>query len=110
MTFGKAAHYVAYATDIPGSRVDPDDDFWPCAYEVLDEPELLRELHAVGNARSTDLHDGQAKADWINFQPCSQARSQDRAVIREINVHGKKWIVAGVFDGWCEHILFCDIS
>jgi pyruvate dehydrogenase phosphatase len=99
MTFGKATRHLAYANDLPGSRVDPDDDIWPCAYELLDEQELLRELHAVGRAETASMHAGQVKADTINFQPCVRTRSQDRAVVRELDVGGRRWIMMGVFDG-----------
>lgn len=39
------------------------------------------------------------RADSVNFQPSPTTRTQDRYVVKQINVHGELWTLTGVFDG-----------
>lgn len=67
---------------------------------ALSEAELTRELHALGNARTVTLNAQRSwRADSVSFQPSPDARSQDRHVIKQLNVHGQTWTVCAVFDG-----------
>jgi len=91
---------LAYLHDIPGSRCGPEDGPWPRSYQVLEDEDVWRELSLLAKPHSVRL-DGprRLKADSINFQPCPRTRTQDRYVVRQLNVHGRLWTLTGVFDG-----------
>ena len=40
-------------------------------------------------------------ADVVSFQPCQSYTSQDRHVVKELDIRGQKWTFTGVFDGAC---------
>jgi pyruvate dehydrogenase phosphatase len=89
---------LAYHTEIPGSRCDLDDGPWPRQFQLLSEPEVSKELKFLAKPHSFTVG-GHYRVHGINFQPCSKYRTQDRYVIKELDVHGKKWGFTGVFDG-----------
>jgi hypothetical protein len=67
---------------------------------VLSETELVRELHALGNAQTTLLDPLRGwRADTVSFQPRLDARSQDRLVVKQLDIHGQPWTLTAVFDG-----------
>lgn len=100
MTVVRESVQLAHAAEMPGTRCDPEDDVWPCPYTVLAEPELTRELCAVANAETVVLDPKCGrKADCITFQPCAYMRTQDRYVVKALDVHGQQWTLAAVFDG-----------
>ena len=94
----RAAYGLAYPADIPGSRCGPEDGPWPRSYQILNGPDLWRELVLLAKPQSFTL-DASHRADSVNFQPCPRARTQDRYVVRQLNVRGRCWTLAGVFDG-----------
>jgi pyruvate dehydrogenase phosphatase len=95
-----AQRRLAHAHDLPGTRADPDAGGWPAPYTALDEPTLGAALAATAHATSAVLDAPCGlRSDTVNFQPCAQARSQDRAVTRTIDVRGRRWVLAAVFDG-----------
>ncbi|KAJ8507038.1 hypothetical protein ONZ45_g10553 [Pleurotus djamor] len=98
MLVERASYAYAFADDIPGSRCDAEDGPWPKAYQVLDEPELWKELSSLAKPQ-TLYFEGGFRADSLNFQPCPRTRTQDRYVAKELEIHGKKWAFTGVFDG-----------
>ncbi|KAL0947668.1 hypothetical protein HGRIS_013756 [Hohenbuehelia grisea] len=100
MLVTRASYDWAFADDIPGSRCDPEDGPWPRAYRVLDDASLWRELSALAKPQSKLFDPARGfKADSLNFQPCPRTRTQDRYVVRQLNVHGRTWTFTGVFDG-----------
>ncbi|KAJ3556168.1 hypothetical protein NM688_g2169 [Phlebia brevispora] len=68
-------------------------------YRVLKEPELTQELTRLSGARSV------GRADTVSFQPCTafDAESQDRAVVEEWLIEGRKWLFTAVLDGHLNH-------
>ena len=88
----------AYFHDIPGSRCGPEDGPWPRSYQVLDDTEIWKELTLLAKPQSVALGTHR-KVDCINFQPCPRSRTQDRYVVRQLNIHGRLWTLTGVFDG-----------
>lgn len=87
----------AYADDIPGSRCGPEDGPWPRPYQVLNEDEVYKELQALAKPQSTEL--AGRRADSLNFQPSLSTRTQDRYVIKALDIGGNQWSLTGVFDG-----------
>ncbi|KAF7793792.1 hypothetical protein EIP86_004913 [Pleurotus ostreatoroseus] len=68
-------------------------------YRVMHEPELTQELSRLSGARSV------GRADVVSFQPCTafEAESQDRPIVEEWFVAGKKWLFTAVLDGHLNH-------
>ena len=64
-------------------------------YRMLEEPQLTQELARVSGATS------KGRADVVSFQPCPSfdARSQDRAIVEEWNISGRRWTFTVVLDG-----------
>lgn len=95
-----ASRHLAYDSDIPGTRCGPEDGPWPRAYQVLDEPDLWREMAAFAKPQSVLLDPIRGyRADAINFQPSLNTRTQDRYVVTQLDIHGRIWTLTGVFDG-----------
>ena len=93
---------VAYDTDIPGTRCGPEDGPWPRRYEVLEELDMWREMAAFAKPQSVMLDPSRGqRVDAINFQPCLRARTQDRYIVTQLDIHGRIWTLTGVFDGEC---------
>jgi len=78
----------------------PDDSPLRCAFVPLSEADLAQRLKALAKPERTifDATRGHL-ADAVAFQPCTRYNSQDRFVVRQLDVHGKKWTFTGVFDG-----------
>jgi pyruvate dehydrogenase phosphatase len=78
----------------------PDDSPLRCAFVPLSETDLVQRLTALAKPERTvfDATRGHL-ADAVAFQPCMRYNSQDRFVVRQLDVHGKKWTFTGVFDG-----------
>jgi hypothetical protein len=93
-----AAYDWAFLEDIPGSRCGPEDGPWPRSFQPLNDNEVWQELVLLAKPQTVPL-DAIRRADCINFQPCPRARTQDRYVVRQLNVHGHVWTLTGVFDG-----------
>lgn len=92
--------YLAYSSDIPGTRCGPEDGPWPRAYTVLNEPELWRELSALAKPQTVILDRKRGwRADAVNFQPSPTTRTQDRYVVQQLDIFGRTWTLTGVFDG-----------
>ncbi|KAJ7118955.1 phosphatase 2C-like domain-containing protein [Mycena epipterygia] len=90
----------AYLEDIPGSRCTPEDGPWPRAYYLLDEAEIWDEFQRLADPSSVLFSPEKGwRADGVNFQPSLAAITQDRYVLRQLNVHGRLWSLTGVFDG-----------
>ncbi|KAJ7491082.1 phosphatase 2C-like domain-containing protein [Mycena latifolia] len=90
----------AYPEDIPGSRCTPEDGPWPRAYYLLDEAEIWDEFQRLADPSSVLFSAEKGwRADGVNFQPSPTAITQDRYVLRQLNVHGQLWTLTGVFDG-----------
>ncbi|KAJ7778741.1 phosphatase 2C-like domain-containing protein [Mycena maculata] len=90
----------AYPEDIPGSRCSPEDGPWPRAYYLLDEEEIWEEFQRLADPSSIMFSPEKGwRADAVNFQPLPTAITQDRYVLRQLNVHGRLWTLTGVFDG-----------
>ncbi|KAI9433847.1 protein serine/threonine phosphatase 2C [Lactarius indigo] len=68
----------------------PDDSPLRCAFEPLSEKDLTQRLTTSRKARTHHV---------VAFQPCLRYSSQDRFVVRQLDVHGQKWTFTGVFDG-----------
>jgi len=94
-------HNLAYLHDIPGTRVGPEDGPWPRSYQVLDDSEIWKELSALARPQSWSFRtSGEVKrVDSLNFQPCPRTRTQDRYVVKQLDIHGKMWTLTAVFDG-----------
>lgn len=100
----RASYNWAYSEDIPGSRCGPDDGPWPRAYKVLSEPDIWRELRVQARPQTIQFDAKHGwRADSINFQPSPSTRTQDRYVLKQLQIHGRLWSLTGVFDG----IQFC---
>lgn len=98
----------AYSEDIPGSRCGPEDGPWPRRYQVLSEKDVWRELKELAKPQSLIFNqEKNYRADSINFQPSSNTRTQDRYVVTEINIRGRKWNLTGVFDGTSKYTILC---
>lgn len=92
----------AYSEDIPGSRCGPEDGPWPRSYQVLEEEDIWRELRMLAKPQSVMLDVARGyKADSINFQPSPSTRTQDRYVVKQLDIRGRTWTLTGVFDGEC---------
>lgn len=104
MLVERTSYAWAFADDIPGSRCDAEDGPWPRAYQILENDQVWRELSMLAKPQ-TSYFDGGFRADSLNFQPCHRTRTQDRYVSRELDIHGKKWVFTGVFDGECLSVL-----
>ncbi|KAH9009116.1 protein serine/threonine phosphatase 2C [Lactarius deliciosus] len=68
----------------------PDDSPLRCAFEPLSEKDLAQRLTPSQSQNAPYA---------IAFQPCLRYSSQDRFVVRQLDVHGQKWTFTGVFDG-----------
>jgi hypothetical protein len=107
MAVKRASHNWAYSEDIPGSRCGPEDGPWPRAYQVLEENELWRDLRVLARPHSLKLEsEPKLKVDSINFQPSPTTKTQDRYVVTQLHVHGRRWTFTGVFDGELAVALF----
>ncbi|KAF7298441.1 Mitochondrial type 2c protein [Mycena kentingensis (nom. inval.)] len=92
---------VHWATldDLPGTRLTPEDG-WPRAYYLLDDEEIWDEFQRVADPGTLTFSTEKGwRADGVNFQPGYAALTQDRYVLRELNIHGRRWGLTGVFDG-----------
>ncbi|KAJ7891301.1 phosphatase 2C-like domain-containing protein [Mycena olivaceomarginata] len=78
----------AYPEDIPGSRCTAEDD------EIWDEFQRLADPSSLLFSAEKGW-----RADGVNFQPSPIASTQDRYILRQLNVHGRLWALTGVFDG-----------
>lgn len=100
MIVQRASFNWAYSEDIPGSRCGPEDAPWPRPYQVLEEADIWRELRVLAKPQSVVLDASRGwRADSVNFQPSPTTRTQDRYVIKQLEIHGKMWSLTGVFDG-----------
>ncbi|KAH9034047.1 protein serine/threonine phosphatase 2C [Lactarius deliciosus] len=78
----------------------PDDSPLRCAFEPLSEKDLAQRLTTLAKPERTVFDAARGRlADAIAFQPCLRYSSQDRFVVRQLDVHGQKWTFTGVFDG-----------
>ncbi|EIN07936.1 protein serine/threonine phosphatase 2C [Punctularia strigosozonata HHB-11173 SS5] len=85
---------------MPGTRCDPEDDIWPCPFELLTERGIQERIEELANPQSQVLDAKRGwKADFLSFQPCFGSANQDRLVVKQLNVGGKQWTLTGVFDG-----------
>lgn len=106
MLVERASYNWAYSEDIPGSRCGPEDGPWPRSYQVLNEPELWRELRALAKPQSIVFNERRGwRADSINFQPSSNTKTQDRYIVTQLDILGQPWALTGVFDGKLTHAL-----
>jgi len=104
MILERASDNWAYSEDIPGSRCGPEDGPWPRSYQVLEEPEVWRELRILAKPNGLRLDaEGRYRADSINFQPSPTTKTQDRYVVTQLEVRGRLWTLTGVFDGESTH-------
>ncbi|KAH7911900.1 phosphatase 2C-like domain-containing protein [Hygrophoropsis aurantiaca] len=87
--------------EIPGSRCGPEDGPWPRPFQLLDRAEAWQALEATADLRSAIFGGAtrQWRADGLNFQPFSGTPTQDRYVIKQLNVQGRLWTLTAVFDG-----------
>lgn len=78
----------------------PDDSPLRCTFVPLSEADLVQRLKALAKPERTvfDATRGHL-VDAVAFQPCTRYNSQDRFVVHQLDVHGKKWVFTGVFDG-----------
>lgn len=78
----------------------PDDSPLRCAFVPLSEHDVVQRLTALAKPERTTFNAARGHlADAVAFQPCTRYKSQDRFVMRQIEVHGMKWTFTGVFDG-----------
>ncbi|KAJ3879927.1 phosphatase 2C-like domain-containing protein [Lentinula edodes] len=98
---GNPSSNWAYSEDIPGSRCGPDDGpGWPRSYAFLQEEEIWRELRFLAKPQSTHFDTAKGwRADSVNFQPSPTTKTQDRYVVKQLEINGKLWTLSGVFDG-----------
>ncbi|KAJ3836276.1 phosphatase 2C-like domain-containing protein [Lentinula raphanica] len=98
---GHPANSWAYSEDIPGSRCGPDDGpGWPRPYVVLEEDEIWRELRFLAKPQSTQFDASRGwRVDSVNFQPSPTTKTQDRYVVKQLEINGRQWLLSGVFDG-----------
>ncbi|ESK85253.1 mitochondrial type 2c protein phosphatase involved in regulation of pyruvate dehydrogenase activity [Moniliophthora roreri MCA 2997] len=90
----------AYSEDIPGSRCGPDDGPWPRPYQILEEEDIWRELRFLAKPQTFHFDTSRGwRADSINFQPSPSTRTQDRYVVKQLEINGRQWSLTGVFDG-----------
>ncbi|KAI0317398.1 protein serine/threonine phosphatase 2C [Amylostereum chailletii] len=78
----------------------PDDSPLKVSFEPLSEADVDARLVALARPSTTvfDASHGRG-ADAVSFQPCRTYKSQDRYVVKQLDVYGKKWTFTGVFDG-----------
>ncbi|TFY81596.1 hypothetical protein EWM64_g2413 [Hericium alpestre] len=70
------------------------------AFVSLSDFEVQSRLRASSRPESTVFDPAWGrKADSATFQPCEHYHSQDRYVVRQLDVYGEKWTFTGVFDG-----------
>jgi pyruvate dehydrogenase phosphatase len=92
----------AYPEDVPNSRCTPEDGPWPRAFCLLDDAEIWEEFQRLADPSTVVFSSEKGwQADAVNFQPSPAAITQDRYVLRQLNVHGRLWTLTGVFDGEC---------
>jgi len=91
----------AYPHEIPGTRCDPEDGPWPRPYRILQEDELWKEFARLAKPQSTTFDPTKPlwRADTVNFQPSPYTKTQDRYVVKQLDIHGHMWTFTGVFDG-----------
>nr|GAT54429.1 mitochondrial type 2c protein [Mycena chlorophos] len=97
---GDPLQWAEYEDLPPGTRLTPDDGPWPRAYYLLEDEEIWEEFERVAEP-STLLYSREKgwRADGVNFQPAPAACTQDRYVLRQLKIHGRRWSLTGVFDG-----------
>ena len=91
----------ALATEVQVELAErPDDSPLRCTFESLSEHDVAQRLETLAKPERTIFDAARGHlADAVAFQPCTQYKSQDRFVVRQIDVHGAKWTFTGVFDG-----------
>lgn len=90
----------AYPEDIPGARCTPEDGPWPRAYYFLGDAEIWEGFRRLADPSSVIFNQQNGwRADAVNFQPAPAANTQDRYVLRQLNIYGRLWTLTGVFDG-----------
>lgn len=64
-------------------------------YRKLKEEEVIPEILRISH------HGLQEDVDYITFQPCMtyESRSQDRFVVQNWDLQGKRWTFTAIFDG-----------
>ena len=64
-------------------------------YRKLTDEEVIPEILRIGN------HGMEENVDYITFQPCMsyELRSQDRFVVQNWDLQGKRWSFSAIFDG-----------
>ncbi|KAI9462526.1 protein serine/threonine phosphatase 2C [Russula earlei] len=78
----------------------PDDSPLRCSFVPLSENDIAQRLAALARPERTVFDPARGHlADAVTFQPCTRYTSQDRFVVRQLDVHGMKWTFTGVFDG-----------
>ena len=78
----------------------PEDSPLRCTFEPLSEHDVAQRLETLAKPERTIFDAARGHlADAIAFQPCTRYKSQDRFVVRQIDVHGRKWSFTAVFDG-----------
>jgi pyruvate dehydrogenase phosphatase len=97
---GTASYAYARAEDLPGTRCDPEEEIWPCPFELLGEEEIQKRMAELAGPKSQVLNVARGwKADSVSFQPCVCSANQDRVVVKKLLAGGKEWTLTGVFDG-----------
>jgi pyruvate dehydrogenase phosphatase len=91
----------AVATEVQVELAErPDDSPLRCTFEPLSEHDVVKRLAALAKPERTVFDAAHGRlADAVAFQPCTRYKSQDRFVVRQIDVHGTKWTFTAVFDG-----------
>ena len=78
----------------------PDDSPLRCAFEPLSEKDVTQRLSALARPERTVFDATRGRlADSVAFQPCLRYSSQDRFVVKQLEVQGQRWTFTGVFDG-----------
>lgn len=78
----------------------PDDSPLRCAFEPLSEKDVTQRLSALARPERTVFDAARGRlADSVAFQPCLGYSSQDRFVVKQLEVQGQRWTFTGVFDG-----------
>jgi hypothetical protein len=91
----------AVATEVQVELAErPDDSPLRCTFESLSEHDITQRLETLAKPERTVFDAARGHlADAVAFQPCTRYKSQDRFVVRQIDVHGTKWTFTAVFDG-----------
>ncbi|KZV72474.1 protein serine/threonine phosphatase 2C [Peniophora sp. CONT] len=82
--------------------VERPDDAAPlkCTFEHLSASDVDARLRSLAHPETVAFDARRsARADAVTFQPCPSALSQDRYVMRQLEVHGQRWSFTAVFDG-----------